>query len=152
MKLLCRTFTEKLAHQQDRRISALVPRAEHFAHECLPSRARSAHPARVTLSRAAAPAITAPALPSPPRETSRAAGGRRDMHAQLRPERQAGPTGPSRTSSVVGPPVRGRPCKADGSPHRSQVPNFVRYASVDPATQRSTARRGDTRRDREETP
>jgi hypothetical protein len=30
--------------------------------------------------------------------------------------------------------VRGCPRKADGSSHRSQVPIFVRYASVDTAT------------------
>jgi hypothetical protein len=55
------------------------------------ARARSARPASVTLSLTVALAITAPSLPRPPRprETSRAAGGRRDMHAQLSRERQA---------------------------------------------------------------
>ena len=36
---------------------------------------------------------TRPSLAAPPRETCRAAGGRRDMHAQLRRERQARYTG-----------------------------------------------------------
>ena len=43
------------------------------------------------------------------------------------------PRTPSVGSSVVAAPVRGRPCKADGSPHRSLAPIFVRYASVDTA-------------------
>jgi hypothetical protein len=76
------------------------------------------------------------------------------MHAQLGPGRQAARDSPRtlvRGPSVVAAPVRGRPCKADGSPHRSQAPIFVRYASVDTATQRSTARQGDTRRNRAET-
>ena len=38
-----------------------------------------------------------------------------------------------RGPSVVAAPVRGRPCKADGPPHRSLAPIPVRYASVDTA-------------------
>jgi hypothetical protein len=75
------------------------------------------------------------------------------MHAQLGRERQSRHTAsadPVRGSSVVAPPVRGRPRKADGPAHRSLAPIPVRYASVDPATQRSTARHGDTRWDRAE--
>jgi hypothetical protein len=122
------------------------------------ARARSARPASVTLSRTATLAITVPTLPRPPHpgETSRAAGGRRDMHAQLGPERQAGTTGLPSSLPVTRPwswhPVRGRPCEADGPAHRSLAPIPVRYASVDPATCRSAARQGDTRRDREERP
>ena len=92
-------------------------------------RARSARPASVTLSRTATLAIAAPALSRPPhpRETSRTAGGRRNMHAQLRRERQAGATHPPRTSSVapsvIETPVRGRPCNADG-PHTAPRPRF----------------------------
>jgi hypothetical protein len=41
---------------------------------------------------------------------------------------------------------------SSGYPHRSLAPIPVRHASVDTATQRSTARQGDTRRDRAETP
>jgi hypothetical protein len=65
------------------------------------------------------------------------------MHAQLSRERLAAHGAASadlvRGPSVVAPPVRGRPCKADGPSHRSQAAISVRYASVDTATQRSTA-------------
>ena len=71
----------------------------------------------------------------------------RAPQAENRPERTL-----VRGSSVVAAPVRSRPCQADGSAHRSPVPIFVRYASVDGAIGRSTARQGDTRRDRDETP
>ena len=86
------------------------------------ARARSARPASVTLSRTATLAITAPALPRPPRprETGRAAGGRRDMHAQLRRQRQAGATGSAdlvRGSSVVAAPSVAVRETADGA-HR----------------------------------
>jgi hypothetical protein len=69
------------------------------------------------------------------------------MHARLRYARQVGtkaPADPVRGSSVVAAPVRGRPRKADGPAHRSQVPIPVRYTSVDPATRRPTALQGDT--------
>jgi hypothetical protein len=52
---------------------------------------------------------------------------------------------------VVAASARGRPRKAEGPSHRSLAPIPVRYASVDPATQRPTARQGDTPRDREQT-
>jgi hypothetical protein len=89
------------------------------------ARARSARPASVTLSRTAALAITAPALPRPPRprEIGRAAGGRREMHAQLRRERQAGATGLRGPSSVARPwswppsvAVRARPTVSHTAP------------------------------------
>ena len=48
-------------------------------------------------------------------------------------------------------PVRGRPWKADGYADRFHGADFVRYASVDTATQRPTAPQGDTRWDTEET-
>ncbi len=150
------TVTEDLADQQDGHIPARVPGAEYLRDE----RAGGPRPLRPPGKRHALPDRqpshhrTRPSPAAPPRETGRAAGGRRDMHAQLSRERQAGTTASAdlvRGSSVVAAPVRGRPCKADGSPHRSQAPIPVRYASVDTATQRSTARQGDTRRDREET-
>jgi len=80
---------------------------------------------------------TRPSPAAPPRGTGRAAGGRREMRAQLSRERQAAP-GPSPRTSVRGPsvvaaPVRGRPCKADGPSRRSQSSIPVRYASVDTA-------------------
>ena len=40
---------------------------------------------------------------------------------------------------------------ADGAHRPSNSPAAVRYTSVDTATRRSTARRGDTQRDKEET-
>jgi hypothetical protein len=85
---------EQLVHQQRGVIPARVPGAEHRAHKragdlralrppghrhALPDRQPSHHRTR----------------PSPaalPRETGRASGGRRDMHAQLSRERQAGTT------------------------------------------------------------
>jgi hypothetical protein len=79
-------------------------------------------------------------------------GGHTGMHARLGAARQAGTRRQHGPSVAVRGPVRGRPCKADGLPHRSLAPIPVRYASVEPAAQRSTARQGDTRWDREETP
>lgn len=49
-------------------------------------------------------------------------------------------------------PVRGRPWKTSGYTDRPGGPTPVRYTSVAPATQRSTARQGDTPRDKEEQP
>ena len=107
--------------------------------------ARSARPASTVLSRTASPAISAPAFPAalvPGNRAGRAA--HTGMHARLGGARQARNTPPAR-------PVRGRPWKADGAHRPSWRHGPVRYASVDTATQRSTARQGDTRRDREET-
>ena len=75
------------------------------------------------------------------------------MHAQLSPGRQAarGSRRPCPWPVRRRGPVRGRPCKADGPPHRSHPTDAVRYVSVDTATQRPTALQGDTWRDREET-
>jgi len=90
---------------------------------------------QVTVRRLAAPAP--PSGPPSSRETTRAAGR---THGDARPTRR-------RTSSRNTPlarPVRGRPCKADGYADRPGGPGAVRYLSVDPATQRSTARQGDT--------
>ena len=50
------------------------------------------------------------------------------------------------------PPERAPEPPSSGYPHRSLAPIPVRHASVDTATQRSTALQGDTRRDREKTP
>ena len=150
---LCRTLLPKSSHQQNSDIPARVTRAEHPAHECpgepcplRPSGKRHALPNRQPSHHR-----TPPFPAAPPRETGRAAGGHREMHAQLGRERQAGHTAsadPVRGSSVVADPVRGRPRKADGPSHRSLDPIPVRYLSVDPATQRPTALQGDTSRDR----
>ena len=98
------------------------------------ARARSARPASVTVSRTAAPAITAPAFPAaPPREIGRAAGGHRectlDSAANVKPH--TGLRGPPWTVRAAAPvrgpsvaaPVRGRPCKAD-APRTAPWPRF----------------------------
>jgi hypothetical protein len=85
------TVAEDLADQQDSRVSARVPGAEHLRDKC----AGGPRPFRPPGKRHALPDSppshhrTRPSLAAPPRETGRAAGGRREMHAQLRPERQA---------------------------------------------------------------
>jgi hypothetical protein len=95
-----------------------------------------ARPASVTLSRTAAPAITAPPFPARPgKPAGRTQGNARSAHL----------ADPVRGPSVPAVPVRGRPCKADGPPHRSHPTDAVRYLSVDTATQRPTALQGDTR-------
>jgi hypothetical protein len=73
-------ITEDLADQQDGHIPARVPRAEHLTDEPTggPRPLRPpARPPSVTLSRTAAPAITAPAFPGPPRP-GKPAGQRAD--------------------------------------------------------------------------
>jgi hypothetical protein len=142
-------ITEDLANQQDRVISARVPRPSTSETNERAARARSARPASVTLSRTAALAISAPAFPAALAPGNLpGSGGRRDIHAQLCRERQAAHCGASadlvRGSSVDAAPVRGRPCKADGPAHRSHAPIPVRYASVDRATRGSTTRQDDT--------
>ena len=100
------------------------------------TRARAARPATVTLSRTAALAISAPALPRPPRlRNHRAAGGHTGMHARLSAARQAGKHAASAARpwpSVEKPTVR---------TDRPDGPDAVRHASVDTAT----AARSDTR-------
>jgi hypothetical protein len=92
------------------------------------TRARSARPASVTLSRTAT-AISAPALPGPPGpgKNPGTQRPRREIQARLGRERQAGTPRP-RGPSVA---VRG---KANGYTHRPTGTKPVRYASVDPAT------------------
>ena len=151
------TVAEQLAHQQGGVIPARMPRAEHPHCE----RTDDPRPLRPPGNRHALPNHspghhrTRPSPAALPRETGRAAGGRRDMQAQLSRERQAAHGAASadlvRDPSVVAAPVRGRPCKADGPPHRSRPPIPVRYASVDTAIRRFTALQGDTCWDREET-
>ena len=94
--------TEQLAHQQDRDIPARVPGAEHPPTNARATRARSARPASVTLSRTASPAISTPAFPAaPPREITRAAGR---THGDARSTR---PRTSSRNTPGTG--SRGRP-------------------------------------------
>ena len=86
-----------------------------------------------------------PSQPPWSRETMRAAGR---THGDARPTRR-------RTSSrntTPARPVRGRPWKSRRcTPTVLMARTPVRYLSVDPATQRPTALRDDTPRDREET-
>jgi hypothetical protein len=107
-----------------------------------PSRARSARPARVTVSRTVRPTISAPAFPAASSPGNRGlAGGHMRIHARLDDKRQGQCT-----------PGTGDRTPSSGYPHRSLAPIPVRHTSVDPATQRPTARQGDTRRDRAKTP
>jgi hypothetical protein len=102
---MANAVAEHLAHQQFGVTSARVPRTKHPAHE----RSGDTRPLRPPGKRHALPDRqpshhrTRPSPAAPPRETGRAAGGRRDMHAHLSRERQAGATGSARTSSVARP-------------------------------------------------
>ena len=114
---------------------------------------------RATRARSARPAGQRHALPN-----------RHPGHRRTRPSPPALPGGPTgaaglahgdarstqrRTSSRNTPParpVRGRPWKIDGVADRSHRLDAVRYMSVDAATQRFTARHGDTQRDKAKRP
>jgi hypothetical protein len=137
-------------------ISARVPGAEYLTDE------HAGGPASVTLY--GPPAQPSPHSPFPaasPPGIRLGSGRTWGMHAQLSRERQADTTpvrGPSvaaspvRGPSVAASPVRGRPRKADGPSYRAHPTDAVCNLSVDPATQRPTARQGDTRLNKEETP
>ena len=71
-------------------------------------------------------------------------------HSQKRPLVRLGGAGRARTRRCPSPSVAVRKT-ADGAHRPSWDTNSVRYTSVDTATQRSTARQDDTRRDRAET-
>jgi len=96
---------EELADQQDSRVSARVAGAEYLRDEC----AGGTRPLRPPGKHHALPDRhpghhrTRPSPAASPRETGRAAGGRRAMHAQLRRQRQAGTTGLRGPSSVARP-------------------------------------------------
>ena len=92
------------------------------------------------------PATSAPALPcrlapgtqpgsGRTQENTRSARPRTSSHTRLPANLVRGP-------SVPAARVRGRPRKANGPSHRSHPTDAVRYSSVDPATQRSTALQG----------
>jgi hypothetical protein len=119
------------------------------------ARARSARPPGRPASRSPGP----PSQPSPhppfpgrPRPVNQPGSGARSAPPRTSSRYNGPPRTLVRGPSVVAAPVRGRPCKADGPPHRSQAPIPVRYASVAPATPGSTARQDDTQGDRAETP
>jgi hypothetical protein len=122
------TITEKLAHQKGSHIPARVPRPEYAAYE----RAGDPCPLRPPRKRHGLPDRqpshhrTRPSPAALPRETGRAAGGRREMHAPLGRERQVG-TRPPRTLSVARPSsrppsvaVRAKPTV----PHTAPRPRF----------------------------
>ena len=78
-------------YQQDGDIPARVHWAEHPSANARAIRARAARPAFVTLSRTAALAISAPALPRPPDcGITGPPDGHTGMHARLSGARQAG--------------------------------------------------------------
>jgi hypothetical protein len=130
---------EQLAHPAARRHPPHgCPGPSTPAANARATRARSARPATVTLSRICGPAISTPAFPAArPRQITgapgRIYGNARSTH-RLMSSRNPRPAGP----------VRGCPWKADGAHRPSWRPDAVRYMSVDSATQRSTAIQGDT--------
>jgi hypothetical protein len=98
------TITEDLpVYQQDGHIPARVPGTEHLADKARATRARSARPASVTLSRTATLAITAPALPARTSPGYHRAAGRADADARSTRRRASSPDNPPAR------PVRGRP-------------------------------------------
>ena len=107
---------EQLAHQQDRGILARVPGPSTPPVKARATRARSASPASVTLSRSAAPATRPPpSRPARPGGAPGTAAGTGRMHAQLSPGRQAAPgpcTGAAGRNMRSNVAVRGRPWKS----------------------------------------
>ena len=124
---------EDLADQQDGRVSARVPGAEYLRDECAGGTRPLHPPASVTLSQTALDISTAFPAARAPRKSRGLPGGHTGMDARLGGKRQA-----------RAPPGTGTGTPTSGYPHRSLAPLPVRYASVDPATQRPTAQRGDT--------
>jgi hypothetical protein len=123
-----------------------VPRPDRDRNR-LPGSTRAAMPDTI-------PAITAPALPRPPRKPAgqRADAGKCTLSSAPNVKPAHGPRGPCPW------PVRPRGPRPwpSAQSRRSPAPlthptDAVRYLSVDTATQRPTALQGDTPRDREET-
>jgi hypothetical protein len=82
--------------------------------------------------------LTAGSPPAPP-PGNRPGSGRTQEHARSAQPRTSSRARAASADPCPWPvrrrgPVRGRPRKADGPPHRSQAPVPVRYASVDSAT------------------
>ena len=91
------TVGHHLAGREHRDVTARVRRAKHAAHEHAGLPHLIWPPANVALSRTAAPAIRAPALPRPPAHGHPGtATRRREMHAPLSRQRQAGTHPPDR--------------------------------------------------------
>jgi hypothetical protein len=86
-----------------------------------------------------------PPLPGRPAPGNRPGSGRTQGNARSAQPRtssraRAASADLIRGSSVVSALVRGRPCKAAGSAHRSLAPIPVRYASVDPTQHKGLQR------------
>jgi len=128
------------ANQQDRVISARVPRAEYLRDERAGGPRPLRPPARQASRSPGPPPRPSPHPPFPARPApgNRPGSGRTQGHARSALPRTSSRAPrrlrrPGRGSSVDAAPVRGRPCKADGPAHRSHAPIPVRYASVDSA-------------------
>jgi hypothetical protein len=126
-ELLCRTELPKISLTSKMAASRHgCPEPSTSETNARATRARSARPASVTLSLTATLAITAPALPRPPCP-GKSAGQRADAGTcTLSSTANVKPTHTVSAAPCPWPvrrngPVRGRPCKADGSPHRSQA-------------------------------
>jgi hypothetical protein len=139
-------ITEGLADQQFSVIPARVPGAEHRAYE----RTGGTGPLRPPRKRHGLPD------PYPSHQRTRLPGRPRPGKSRGPPGGHNGytPDSAPRVKPAHAParPVRAVRGNADGYTDRPTGPKPVRYASVDPATQRPTALQGDTPRDREETP
>ena len=95
------TIAEQLAHQQGGVIPARVPGTEHPTANARATRARSARPATVTLSRISSSAISAPAFPGRPRPREITGAARPDVRecaldsaAHVKPEHATGAARP----------------------------------------------------------
>ena len=111
------------------------------------TRARSARPAIVTLSRTAL-VINASAFPVPPRVPGNHPGRRR-AHRDARPTRRRASSRETRRQR--GPSVAVHVEKPTVRTDRPSAPAAGRYASVDTATHRLTVTHRDTRRDEKKT-
>ena len=110
------------------------------------TRARSARPAIVTLSRTAL-VISASAFPVPPRVPGNHPGRRR-AHRDARPTRAARQAGKHAASAARPWPSVEKPTVRTDRPDGMDA---VRYTSVDTATRRLTVTRRETRRDKKKT-
>ena len=145
-------ITEDLADQQGDHIPARVPGTEYLRDEraggprpLRPADKRHALPDRQPSHYRHRPSPAAPGTPA----GQRADAGTCTLSSATNVKPARGLRGPRPWPVRRRGPVRGRPRKADGPSDRYLAPIPVRYASVDTATRRSTARQGDTRWDRE---
>ena len=139
------TIGKKLAHQQGGHVPAGVPGASL----ALPRQTRGpAAPAPPVPQASRSPGPPAQPSAHPPSRPPRIPGNRAGRRADT-----CGCTLDSASNvKARQPPERAPEPPSSGYPHRSLAPIPVRYASVDPATQRPTALQDDTPRDKGETP